>query len=59
MAFKKGSQDNILVESKTTKKEYRLEDLKSKKSGLEAELAKIDKLIAEADKLGLKELPND
>jgi len=59
MAFKKGSQDNILVESKTAKKEYRLEDLKSKKAGLEAELAKIDGLIAEADKLGLKELPND
>tara|TARA_Y100000310_G_C20302601_1_gene632525 strand:+ start:399 stop:578 length:180 start_codon:yes stop_codon:yes gene_type:complete len=59
MAFKKGNQENILVESKTTKKEYRLEDLKSKKAGLEAEIAKIDGLIAEADKLGLKELPND
>ena len=56
MAFEKGKQENILIESKTTKKEYRLEDLKSKKAGLEAELAKIDKLIAEADKLGLKEL---
>ena len=59
MSFKKGDKENILVESKTTKKEYRLEDLKSKKVGLEAELARIDGLIAEANKLGLKELQND
>ena len=59
MAFKKGNQENILVESKTTQKEYRLEDLNSKKAYLEAELAKIDGLIAEADKLGIKELEND
>ena len=58
-SYKKGDKENILVESKTTKKEYRLEDLKSKKAGLEASLAKIDGLIAEAEKLELKELTND
>jgi hypothetical protein len=57
--FYKGDKENILVESKTIKKEYRLEDLKAKKAGLEASLAKIDGLIAEAEKLELKELKND
>lgn len=56
MAFKKGKQENILVESKTTQEEYRIEDLKSKKAYLEAELAKINGLISEAEKLGVKEL---
>jgi len=59
MSFKKGDKENILVESKTTKKSYSIEDLNSKKAGLEAELARIDGLIAEAVKLGVKELPND
>jgi len=58
-SYKKGDKENILVESKTIKKEYRLEDLKAKKAGLEASLAKIDGLIAEAEKLELKELKND
>jgi len=58
-SYKKGERENILVESKTLKKEYRLEDLKAKKAGLEAEIARIDGLIAEADKLELKELTND
>ena len=56
MAFKKGKKENILVESKTTEDEYRIEDLKSKKAYLEAQLTKINGLIAEADKLGVKEL---
>tara|TARA_R100000008_G_scaffold32332_1_gene18080 strand:+ start:2470 stop:2643 length:174 start_codon:yes stop_codon:yes gene_type:complete len=56
MAFKKGKKENILVESKTTEDEYRIEDLKSKKAYLETELARIDGLIAEAEKLGVKEL---
>ena len=58
-SYKKGDKENILVESKTVKKEYRLEDLRAKKAGLEASLAKIDGLIAKADKLELRELTND
>jgi len=59
MAFQKGSQENILVESKTSEKHYRIEDLKLRKAALEAELSSIDNLIAEADKLGIKELPTE
>ena len=56
MAFSKGDKENILVESLTTQKSYSIEDLNSKKAGLEKELASIDALIAEAVKLGVKEL---
>ena len=55
-SYEKGEAENVLVEKEEVAKTYLLEDLKSKKSALEAELTRIDSLIAEADKAGVKEL---
>ena len=55
-SYEKGEAENVLVEKEEVAKTYLLEDLKNKKSALEAELTRIDSLIAEADKAGVKEL---
>ena len=57
MAFKKDTNnENILVESKTTKKHYAIENLKAKKVALETQLESINNLLAECAKAGVKEL---
>ena len=55
-SYEKGSAENVLVEKEEVAKTYLLEDLKNKKAGLEAELTRIDSLITEAEKAGVKEL---
>lgn len=54
--YEKGNADNILVEKQELAKEYRLEDLKAKKQGLENQLAEVDALIAKAEENGVQEL---
>ena len=55
-SYEKGDAENVLVEKEEVAKTYLLEDLKNKKSALQAELTRIDSLIAEAEKAGVKEL---
>lgn len=55
-SYEKGSAENVLVEKEEVSKSYLLEDLINKKAGLEAQVAELDVLIAEAGKAGVKEL---
>jgi hypothetical protein len=55
-SYEKGSAKNVLIEKEEIAKSYLLEDLINKKAGLEAQIAKLDVLIAEAGKAGVKEL---
>ena len=57
--YEKGNADNILVEKQELAKEYKIEDLKAKKLGLENQLAKINELIAKAEENGVEELPTE
>tara|TARA_Y100000593_G_C4221620_1_gene292174 strand:- start:560 stop:736 length:177 start_codon:yes stop_codon:yes gene_type:complete len=56
MSYEKGASENILAEVVSSKKYYAIEDLKAKKARLESDLARVNALIAECDKLGVKEL---
>ena len=58
-SYEKGSAENVLVEKEEVSKTYLLEDLINKKAGLEAQVAELDALIAEANKAGVKELPKE
>jgi len=58
-SYEKGSAENVLVEKEEVSKTYLLEDLINKKAGLEAQIAKLDVLIAEAGKAGVSELPTE
>ena len=55
-SYEKGSAENVLIEKEEIAKSYLLEDLINKKAGLEAQIAELDVLIAEAGKAGVKEL---
>ncbi len=55
-SYEKGSAENVLVEKEEVSKTYLLEDLINKKTALEAQVAELDALIAEAGKVGVKEL---
>ena len=54
--YEKGNADNILIEKQELAKEYRLEDLKARKQGLENQLAEVNALIAKAEENGVQEL---
>ena len=54
--YEKGNADNILVEKQELAKEYKIEDLKAKKQGLENQLAEVNALIAKAEENGVQEL---
>mgnify|MGYP003134623326 FL=1 len=58
-SYEKGGAENVLIEKEETSKTYILEDLINKKAGLEAQVAELDALIAEANKAGVKELPKE
>lgn len=57
--YEKGNADNILVEKQELAKEYKIEDLKARKQGLENQLAEVNALIAKAEENGVEELPTE